>query len=328
MGLVPKKKFEDVLAEIEAQAYYKVKLPDRTARIIIESPTVASIDPELDDFEGEQRRRAVEEVKQAEIKKAAHETGAPRELLRALQDHPRTYSVDTSEMDAQRARAIQLGLDEATQEVDRAVAVHNGVLRVAEQARQSLAVAHRQNPIHDISHHFIGDDEDIEDVPVFQPNLHTPQVPTTITYRPSADELARMDREFQATQPGLLDMIGAAGGFLQGVGSVAQGVGTIAGAVAQPAARELMQASLAGGSAAMQVAAVGGPPLARGAGRLALGTLRGGLSVTSHTARGVTSALQGLAALGMPVQRRAERFHEGINVAEGFGRLMANQHIH
>ena len=53
MGLVPKKKFDDVLAEIEAQAYYKVKLPDRTARIIIESPTVASIDPELDDFEGE-----------------------------------------------------------------------------------------------------------------------------------------------------------------------------------------------------------------------------------------------------------------------------------
>ena len=32
MGLVPKKRFEDVLAEIEAQAAYKVKLPDRTAK--------------------------------------------------------------------------------------------------------------------------------------------------------------------------------------------------------------------------------------------------------------------------------------------------------
>ena len=126
-----------------------------------------------------------------------------------------------------------------------------------------------------------------------------------------------MEREFRATQPGLIDAITAAGGFLQGVGSAAQGVGSLAGALAQPAARELMQA-----------AAVGGPPLARGAGRLALGTLRGGLSATSHTARGVGSALQRLAALGMPVQGRAERFREGINVADGFGRLMANQHIH
>ena len=318
MGLVPKRKFEDVLAEIEAQAYYKVSLPDRTARIIIESPTIASIDPELEDLEGQQRRKVAEELKQAEIKKAAQETGAPRELLRALQNTPRTYNIDTSEMDAQRATAIQLGLDEATQEVDRAVAVHNGVLRVAEQARQSLAVAHRQNPIHDIAHHFIGDDAEIEeDVPVFRPNLRTPAVPSTITYRPTAEEQEIMEREFRATQPGLIDAITAAGGFLQGVGGAAQGVGSLAGALAQPAARELMQA-----------AAVGAPPLARGAGRLALGTLRGGLSATSHTARGVSSALGRLAALGMPVQARAERFREGINVADGFGSLMANQHIH
>ena len=90
-----------------------------------------------------------------------------------------------------------------------------------------------------------------------------------------------MEREFRATQPGLIDAITAAGGFLQGVGGVAQGVGSLAGALAQPAARELMQA-----------AAVG-PPLARGAARLTAGTLRTGLSVTSHTARGVGSALQG-----------------------------------
>ena len=61
-----------------------------------------------------------------------------------------------------------------------------------------------------------------------------------------------MEREFRATQPGLIDAITAAGGFLQGVGGVAQGVGSLAGALAQPAARELMQASLAGGSAALQ----------------------------------------------------------------------------
>ena len=43
MGLVPKRKFEDVLAEIEAQASWKVALPDRTARIIIESLTILSL---------------------------------------------------------------------------------------------------------------------------------------------------------------------------------------------------------------------------------------------------------------------------------------------
>ena len=89
MGLVPKRKFEDVLVEIEAQAAYKVKLPDRSARIIIESPTIASIDPESEDLEAQQRRKVAEELKQAEIKKAAQESGAPRELLRALHaGHP------------------------------------------------------------------------------------------------------------------------------------------------------------------------------------------------------------------------------------------------
>ena len=317
MGLVPKRKFEDILAEIEAQASYKVKLPDRTARIIIESPTIASIDPESEDLEAQQRRKLAEELKQAEIKRVAHETGAPRELLRAIEDTSRTYDIDTSETDAQRARALELGLDEAAQEVDRAVAIHNGVLRVADQTGRELAVAHRQNPVHDILRHYIGDDSGVENlVPVFRPNLHTPAVPTTITYAATAEDQEMMDRALRAQQPGLLDAITAAGGFLQGVGQAASGVGSLAGALAQPVARELTQA-----------AAVA-PPLARGASRVALGTLRGGLSATSHTARAASSALGRLAAMGMPVQARAERFREGINVADGFGRLMANQHIH
>ena len=201
------------------------------------------------------------------------------------------------------------------------MAIHNGVLRVADQTGRDLAVAHRQNPIHAIAHHFIGDDEDIEeDVPVFRPNLRTPAVPSgynRMAFRPTDEDLARSARALveagRTEPPTLVDTITAAGGFLQGAGSLAQGIGTIAGAVAQPAAQGLVAVT---------------PPLARGAGRLAMGTLRGGLSVTSHTARGVHSALQRLAQLGMPVEARAERFREGINVADGFGRLMANQYIH
>ena len=128
-----------------------------------------------------------------------------------------------------------------------------------------------------------------------------------------------MELELQyIQQPSFLDVMQATGGFLQGVGSVAQGVGSIAvaaggvaGAVASPVARELMAV-----------------PLARGAGRLLGGTARGGAAATSLTARGVSSAYQRLVQMGMPIQGRAEVFRGGVNVADGFGRLMANQHIH
>jgi hypothetical protein len=46
---VPKTKYEDIAAQIELEKY-RVKLPDRTARLIIESPTLAQVDPELEDF--------------------------------------------------------------------------------------------------------------------------------------------------------------------------------------------------------------------------------------------------------------------------------------
>ena len=49
--LLPKTKYDDIAAQVELERY-RVKLPDRTARIIIESPTLAQLDPEFEDFEG------------------------------------------------------------------------------------------------------------------------------------------------------------------------------------------------------------------------------------------------------------------------------------
>ena len=43
------------------------------------------------------------------------------------------------------------------------MAINRGVLNVAQQARGFLNTAHRQNPIHEITQHYIGDNEEIEE---------------------------------------------------------------------------------------------------------------------------------------------------------------------
>jgi len=86
-GMYRKSTFDDVLAEVEREQLFKVKLPDRTAKIIMESPAIAML--EDDEAGAQQRRINEEEAKQAAIKRAAHESGAPVALLRAL-EHRRT----------------------------------------------------------------------------------------------------------------------------------------------------------------------------------------------------------------------------------------------
>jgi len=115
--LVAKPTFEQVAQEVELERW-KVKLPDRMAKFIIESPTIAALDPENADFEAFQRRKNNEQFKRAEMLKVAHETGVPEELLRALQKQPTRTSVDSTALDEQQARAFELGLDEETMNVD------------------------------------------------------------------------------------------------------------------------------------------------------------------------------------------------------------------
>jgi DNA-binding phage protein len=145
--LFPKSKYEDIAAQVQLERY-RVKLPDRTARIIIESPTLAQLDPEFEDFEGYQKRKATEEAKRAEMARVAEETGAPTHLLRALQERPSNIRLDTTAHDEQHARALQLGLDEETRRLDIAIRNEQNVQSVANQAVQNINEAHLVNPIH------------------------------------------------------------------------------------------------------------------------------------------------------------------------------------
>ena len=48
--LVPRTTYEDIVAEIELPQF-RMRLPDRSAKIILESPTLAELDPEFGEFE-------------------------------------------------------------------------------------------------------------------------------------------------------------------------------------------------------------------------------------------------------------------------------------
>ena len=184
--------FEEVAQEVELERW-KIKLPDRSARIVIESPTIASLDPESADFEAFQRRKANEQFKRAEMAKVAHETGVPEELLRALQRQPTQTNVDSTSLDEQQARAFQMGLDEETMHLDIALRQEQNVHRVANQARRSLEAGHRMNPIHEFETQFydLTDSSDEEDIPIYRPNTHThtPREPPNLVPRRSKHSL-------------------------------------------------------------------------------------------------------------------------------------------
>ena len=59
--LVARSTFEEVAQQVELERW-KVKLPDRWAKIVIESPTIAALDPENGDFEAFQRRKNNEQL--------------------------------------------------------------------------------------------------------------------------------------------------------------------------------------------------------------------------------------------------------------------------
>jgi hypothetical protein len=304
-GMYRKSTFDDVLAEVEREQLFKVKLPDRTAKIIMESPAIAML--EDDEAGAQQRRINEEEAKQAAIKRAAHESGAPVALLRALEHQPAGYRIDSSETDAQTSAAIALGLDEATQAVDLAVARHRNVLRIADEAGEMLSAAHRQTHPIDYFRLDADDFQDAEEIPIeYTP---TPSVPDP------QEELRRAYLEdLRRTEPSWMDMLG---GAMQTTASIARASAEVA-----PLARGLVQTAAPVARGLVQMA-----PIARGGGQLALGTALGTVRMSSHAYQGVSSALQQLQAMGMPMAQRAERFRPGVNIADGLGTWVADHRL-
>ena len=293
-GLIAKPNFEDIAARLDSP--FEIKKPDRLAKFILESPTLASFD-EYGDLEAEEQRRAIAQTREAEIKRVAQESGAPASLLRALEHRPTPFRIDNRETDAHQARAIQLQLADATQTVEHALATHENVQRMVGEISRNVDASHRQNAIHDIEYFDIFDDNES------LPDPRTVEEQRGIIHLTEEDQ-ALIDREFQYAQPGFVDAMQAAGNFMQGLGSVAQGMGSVAqvaGSLAQVAAGRGTSEVLH----ALPIAA------------------RGGAAITSTAARGLGSAMQTLIALGMPMNRRAEIFRPGINIADGFGNFVA-----
>ena len=140
-SLLKKPKFEDIVDSIDTP--FKIKKRDRQAKIIIESPQLANLE---EDTEEQEKRRIQEQVRHAEIKRVAQESGAPASFLRALRGRP-SYNIDNSESDAQVARAIQLGLDQASIQADNAISVANEVANTVVVTRNMLR---RAGPVQEL----------------------------------------------------------------------------------------------------------------------------------------------------------------------------------
>ena len=182
----------------------------------------------------------------------------------------------------------------------------------------SLEAGHRANPIHEFETQFYDlTDSDEEDIPIYRPNTHTPQVNPRITFLDVANTaLATTGSLAQATAQTAL----ATGQVAQLGASVVGALGppVIGGALAiAPHAGRAIAGSITGSARLTGQAAVGSA-------RIALGSAR----LTSHAARGVANAFSSLVQRSMPITHRGDDYlaREGINVVGGIGSfVLANR---
>jgi len=295
--LKPVSQYEQIAAQVELDRF-KIKLPERTARLIIESPSLAQIDPELEDFEGFQRRKAAEEAKRAQLQQVAQETGAPMHLLRALDQPPSNVTIDTTAYDAQRTRATQIGLNEEMMKLENAIMVQNNVQNVANQAIGMLNQAHVVNPIYEIPRaraspwEFILAEADDDQLPTQYAQTRVPRLPLPATPNRDIDyergARALLEAGLTDTSTSSIDYIApVAGGVARGLFQVASSSAPIVG-----------QGIMAGG-------------------RLGNRALMEGFNLTSAASRGVANALSSLAQAKTPLSHRGHDHLEraGINIS-------------
>jgi hypothetical protein len=311
--LKPVSQYEQIAAQVELDRF-KIKLPERTARLIIESPSLAQIDPELEDFEGFQRRKAAEEAKRAQLQQVAQETGAPMHLLRALDQPPSNVTIDTTAYDAQRTRATQIGLNEEMMKLENAIMVQNNVQNVANQAIGMLNQAHVVNPIYEIPRaraspwEFILAEADDDQLPTQYAQTRVPRLPL-----PAVP--AREDRNDRVAQSSLtpnrdIDYERGARALLEaGLTDTSTSSIDYIAPVAEGVARGLFQ-----------VASSSAPIVGQGimaGGRLGNRALMGGFNLTSAASRGVANALSSLAQAKTPLSHRGHDHLEraGINIS-------------
>ena len=174
-GLRPQSTFEQVAAEIELDAF-RVKLPDRAAKFVLESPSLAQISPENEEdiIEFEKRKRT-NDLRRSEIQRIAQERGVSRVLLEQHAQTSITPHLDL-ENDSFERRRYENSLRESAAEYQAATTRAGNVARVGDLLRTSLGEANRAQ-----AHVRISDEADFFDIstPPPEPNidLHTPSVP-------------------------------------------------------------------------------------------------------------------------------------------------------
>ena len=187
------------------------------------------------------------------------------------------------------------------------------VVNVSGMIREDLRLAHRANPIHDLETQFfdIGDDD------IYEPDLHTPQVPTTQSIR----ELVEND------PISWLDIASATSGAASGAANMTSNV--VRGAASLvPIVRDFSPVA----EAASSVVRVAGrslvdvtPPLLR------LGTrgVLGGVNLTSQATRNVTGAMVSLVQAGLPISSRGHDHlgRNGIQFGDAFHNWIANNRL-
>jgi hypothetical protein len=244
-GLRAQSTYEQVAAQVQLDQFSKVKLPNRVAKFILESPSVVALDPaNEEEIVMHERRKRAQEARQAEVTKVAQERGVSRALLEQ-HAHQQVIPPVEVESDDFESRRFAASLREPSLAYHAATTRATNVSQFADQVRMSLADANRSQ-----AHVRISDDPEYFDMtptttPPNEPDfdLSIPSVPRRLAggalsaasgtvhvvaaLTPTVDTLIEAARLTQRYGPAMARRTMAAAGYsAAALAAVARGVGT------------------------------------------------------------------------------------------------------
>ena len=180
-GLHRRSTYEEAVAEVELDRFKDlVKLPDRTAKFILEAPQLQALDPENEEEMLEfERRKAKQRARDEEVQQTARERGVNLHELRRATETRTPIQLDTREQDDFERRRHMEHVAEAHMAYIAAEQRLANVHRVGRLARMDLRQAQKADPIT-----FYGNDDteffDIDQEPEIDLTLHTPSTPSRV----------------------------------------------------------------------------------------------------------------------------------------------------
>ena len=188
-GLVKRTNYDDILAEVEQEKFRQaVKLPDRTAKFILEGPSLQNLEDTeaIEEFEKRKRKQAARE---AEIEEIAQDRGVSRAELKLHTKPHEPFHIDMRENDEFDRRTYENTVAESMMVYQTAQARADNVHRVALMMRKDLHQAHKSDPITLYGQQDDTEFYDISDEPDL--STHTPAVPFTERARDAAGSVGQ-----------------------------------------------------------------------------------------------------------------------------------------